>query len=296
MILLIILFNYNNDSDLFQTIFAIQSLLENMDSLTIQNKSYLYYKGTFPLSHFSNVTPTTDNKVKINNDVIDEQDNSKIGINGPTQNMRGNSNSTNLFIPLDSNTTINYDNTFWTINISDWIAIVLGAIALVASLPSLVGLVIYHLYRPNIDILIVAPPSTNSEHNTHYEHNQEIMWSDLRFINIRNFTKRTFRIETKVATKEPLERTPNTVRLFPHSGLGKGFPFNEGFWTKTEPMDFPGGGGGMGLTFPYISESKENMITITVNPRINLSEFGFPSFYGEISLKPIEAIFRIVIH
>lgn len=292
-ILLVFFIDYDIELDLIQPIYVIGSLFENMDSITIQNKTYLFNKGTFPLSHFTNVTPNTDNKIKIDNNISDEQNQSIVGIDETVQNTPSNSNSANFSSSFDSGITANESN-FWTMNVSDWISIVIGIIALVASLPSLLGIIISHLYKPNVDILIVAPPSGNNMGNSHYTHDQQVRWSDLKFLNIRNFTSRTFRIEIQINTKEPWKENPATARFFPHNGIGKGYPFNEGFWIKTDYMEFAGGGHVMGLIFPYTPEPNENTISITVNLKINLSEFGFPSFYGEINLKPIKSIFRVV--
>jgi hypothetical protein len=64
----------------------------------------------------------------------------------------------------------------------------------------------------------------------------------------------------------------------------KGYPFEGGFWIKTNIMDFPGGGHGvMSFLFPYVPKQMDNIIDIIVYSKVNISEFDFTSFYGEIS-------------
>jgi hypothetical protein len=83
--------------------------------------------------------------------------------------------------------------------------------------------------------------------------------------------------------------------LFAYNGLKKGYPDEGGFWLKTNLLDLSGGKFRVfDFIFPYIPEPATNVIDIIIDSRIKISQFRFPFFYGEISLKPIKTRFRII--
>ena len=174
---------------------------------------------------------------------------------------------------------------FWKISISDLISLCLGAIAIWASLPSIVSQFLSHFYKPKLEAFI--PP------RFFYTENESILWSELdTHINIRNSTLRTFQLVIEIIIDKPWVLKTNAQGLYPHQGLKGGYPLRSGFWIKTDEISLSGNGT-MAILFPYIPKQEEAILEIVIHPKIHLSQFRFPSNYGEVYLKPIYEVFRI---
>jgi hypothetical protein len=176
---------------------------------------------------------------------------------------------------------------FWNLKVTDYISIILAIVALIATIPYLVNLGFAQFYKPKLEAFI--PPSFR------YEKNAKVKWSDLNNgINFRNNTLRRFTIEVEISMDKAWPLIPSGERLYPLSGLKGGYPLQGGFWRKTNSWDLPGGGGSLALSFPFNPQQENCSLEITIYPRMHLSEFGFPRYFGEVFLRPIRERFRVV--
>lgn len=101
---------------------------------------------------------------------------------------------------------------FWKISISDLISLGLGAIAIWASLPSIVSQFLSHFYKPKLEAFIPL--------RFFYAEDESILWSELdTHINIRNSTLRTFQLVIEIIIDKPWVLKTNAQGLYPHQGL-----------------------------------------------------------------------------
>jgi hypothetical protein len=192
---------------------------------------------------------------------------------------------------------------FWNITFSDilssvgdtlsnlnpeTISLILGIFALIVSIPNAIIFFVGHFYKPKIEAFF-AP-------SFQFEKNAKIIWSQLNntLIQVRNNTSRNLLIEIEVITEKPWQHNPDASALILYSGLKGGYPLKGAFWVKTKVLDIPGNSGN-GFTFPLIPQQENNLLEIIIHPRIKLSEFKFPTFYGEVYLNPIKEKFTITL-
>lgn len=177
---------------------------------------------------------------------------------------------------------LNNPNDFWNISISDIVSLFLGIVAFIAALPTIIGFFISHIYKSKIEIFF--PPKF------HYEKDAKVKWNGLENPNVRNNKNKVFQVELEIISLQPWQINPRMQNMFPHGGLRKEVQGKGGFWRKTNRFELSSQ---MSFIFPLIPVQQHNIIRIIIYPRIKLSEFGFPSFYGEISLRSIEFTFII---
>lgn len=232
---------------------------------------------------YSNETPLFF-QTSVNNSISASLEEMKEMINMSLSNQNASSTKKSLEVTPKSEDP----GDFWNLRITDYISIILGLIALVAIIPYLINLFFAQFYKPKIEAFI--PPSF------HYEKSAKVKWSDLsNLTNFRNNTLRRFTIEIEIIMDRSWPDNPAAAGVYPFSGLKGGYPLQGGFWRKTNSRDFPGGGGIMALSFPFQPQQEECHLEIVIYPRMHLSEFGFPRYFGEVYLRPIREIFRVTL-
>ena len=163
---------------------------------------------------------------------------------------------------------------------AETLSLVLSIVAIVAALPALSKIVLYHLYVPKLDVFF-PPASTYSE---------EVLLkpedvSRGKFINIRNDDKREFTIQIEFILDKPWKLTNNQRIL--EQGLKSGHQYKAGFYFTTETFQIPGNHSIMGLNLPFEVRLEKCSLEIIIYPKVHMSEFGLPRYFGECDLKPI---------
>jgi len=166
------------------------------------------------------------------------------------------------------------------------LSFILSLIAIIASFPTLARIVIYHVYSPNLDIFF--PPAFT------YSETVLITPENLRRgldLNIRNNEKRDFTAQIEFILDKPWRLIDD--RRIVEKGLTGGHNRKAGFYFKTEPFQIPGQSI-TGLFFPFQIQPEECSVEIILYPKIHMSEFGLPRYFGECDLKPIKKHFRLL--
>lgn len=181
------------------------------------------------------------------------------------------------------------------------ISLIISVIALIASLPHLSKFFVYHFYRPKLEVFFPSPKEDKMKWSDIVERT-EIKWSELTAkegerinpLNILSKDKRTLSIEIEFIINKPWKLKQNMRKYFAKKGLRGGYPLQGGFWYRTRSFQLAGYIS-MGLAFPFEPQPEECSLGFIIYPKIHLSEFGFPRYFGDVDLKPVKKIFKITI-
>jgi len=179
-------------------------------------------------------------------------------------------------------------------NLSLVIGIVALVIAIIASLPTLSKFFIYHFYHPNLEVFF---PPTNTTNVTNYPdlvNRKELKWYELRVLNIRNKDLKALNAKIEFVVDKPWKLKPGKEENYPEGGLAGGYPLEGGFWFRSKSY-YLAANSLMGITFPLIAQPEKCSLKIIIYPKIHLSEFGLPRYFGEVDLKPIKKEYRITV-
>ena len=183
-----------------------------------------------------------------------------------------------------------------TINIlSLVIGIVALVIAIIASLPTLSKFFIYHFYHPNLEIFFSPTNTTNEINYSDIVNRKELKWNELETaLNIRNKNLKALNIKIEFVVDKPWKLKIGMKENYPESGLAGGYPLEGGFWFRSKSY-YLSANSLMGIMFPLIAQPEECSLKIIIYPKIHLSEFGLPRYFGEVDLKPIKKEYRITV-
>jgi len=179
------------------------------------------------------------------------------------------------------------------------ISLIITLVALIASLPYLSKFFVYLVYRPQLEIFF--PPPNEIKMRAEIVERTEIKWSELttgkrgKFnpLNIHLKDKRALNIEIKFIIDKPWKLKENMKKYFTEDGLVGGYPQKGGFWYKSKSFHLSGYST-LSLAFPFKPQPEECSLEVIVYPKIHLSEFRLPRYFGDVNLKPIKKIFKIV--
>ncbi|NJE47339.1 hypothetical protein E3E35_07990 [Thermococcus sp. GR7] len=163
---------------------------------------------------------------------------------------------------------------------------ILSIIAIIASFPVLSKIVLYHFYVPKLDVFF--PPAFS------YSEKVLLKPEDIangKVINIRNNDKREFIIQIEFILDKPWKLIDD--RRILESGLKSGYQHKAGFYFKTETFQIPGNNSITGLRFPFEIKLEECSVDIIIYPKVHMSEFGLPRYFGECDLKPVKKHFEL---
>ena len=181
------------------------------------------------------------------------------------------------------------------------ISLVISILALIASLPYLSKFFVYHFYNPKLEIFF---PSSNKDKMKWFEivKKTEINWSELNIkekrgeiipLNIRLKDKRTLSIKIDFIIDKPWKLKQDMGKYFTNIGLRGGYPSKVGFWYRTISfLLYPYSV--MGINFPFEPQPEECSLEVVIYPTVHLSEFGLPRYFGDVDLKPIKKVFKII--
>ncbi len=179
------------------------------------------------------------------------------------------------------------------------ISLIISLVALIASLPHFSKFLVYHFYKPKLEVFF--PPSDKDKIEwSEIVERTEINWSELATkergkinpLNIRIKDKRALSIEIEFIIDKPWKLKHNMEKYFAKKGLGGGYPLQGGFWYRTISFHLAGYSS-MSLAFPFEPQPEECSLEIIIYPKVHLSEFGFPRYFGDVDLKPIKKVFKI---
>jgi len=179
------------------------------------------------------------------------------------------------------------------------ISLIISIVALIASLPHLSKFLVYHFYKPKLEVFF--PPSNKDKVKwSEIVERTEIKWSELATeergkinpLNVRSKDKRALSIEIEFIIDKPWKLKQDMEKYFAKRGLGGGYPLQDGFWYRTISFHLAGYSL-MGLAFPFEPHPEECSLEIIIYPKVHLSEFGFPRYFGDVDLKPIKKVFKI---
>jgi hypothetical protein len=163
-----------------------------------------------------------------------------------------------------------------------YLALIALCISILGSSPITSRFLIYSLYEPKLDITIGG--WSNS-----------LKWSEIFFndtiagIAICNLdAERDMYVEIEFKASAPIKVRPQMETSF----IERGFPSRSGFVYRMMTLHIPANGGG-GPAFPFEPYNEEVTLLITVYPRMKMSHFGLPVFFGDIDLKPYGETFII---
>lgn len=141
-------------------------------------------------------------------------------------------------------------------------------IAVIAALPYIVKLYKYYRWRPEIHILYHESLITSAE-------------------NLSNEVE----IRIEYAFPETNQKTLKTTQRLIDDNLvetdRKGHPFSLTYLRGEEFLLFPG------QRHDLVELEPETITRVRIYPKVHLSEFGWPRFYGDVELKPIDRIIRL---
>lgn len=166
------------------------------------------------------------------------------------------------------------------------LSLIFSTIAIIVCIPALSKIALYHVYTPKLDIFF--PPAFSYSETVQLEPQDSIKG---KFINIRNNDKKELTIQLEFILDKPWRLKNDRIIL--ERGLKSGYPQKGGFYFKTETFRIPGNLV-MGLSFPFEIKPEECSVDIIIYPKIHMSEFGLPRYFGETDLKPIKKHFKLL--
>ncbi len=169
------------------------------------------------------------------------------------------------------------------------IPLLISSLALIAGLPSLTKLLVYLFYDPDLEIFF-PPPDVDknkiywSEITPKSEGNREVE----KPLNIRSKNQRTLSYQIEFKSDKALDLQRLERKLYKVSLIGGGgFSFRR-HNSRRLPKKTTGA-----LAVPFQPENEKCKLKIVLHPKIHLSEFGFPKYFGEVDLNPITKSFII---
>ena len=119
------------------------------------------------------------------------------------------------------------------------ISLIISIVALIASLPHLSKFLVYHFYKPKLEVFF--PPSNKDKVKwSEIVERTEIKWSELATeergkinpLNVRSKDK-ALSIEIEFIIDKPWKLKHNIEKYFTKKGLGGRYPLQSGFWYRT---------------------------------------------------------------
>jgi len=156
-------------------------------------------------------------------------------------------------------------------------------ISVLASFPILSKFYIYYSYAPPLDITIGS-------------FNTTIPWSQIYGPNgsiagiaiINKDVDRDMTVQMEIKVNDTVQLRPNMQNYFETVPTRNGFMFR-----LITSLYLPANGGG-GPTFPFEPLDASLKIDITVYPTMKMSEFGLPTFFGDVELQSFTKEFIVV--
>ena len=121
------------------------------------------------------------------------------------------------------------------------ISLIISVVALIASLPHLSKFLVYHFYKPKLEVFF--PPSNKDKMEwSEIVERTEIKWSEIATeergkinpLNVRSKDKRDLSIEMEFIIDKPWKLKQDIEKYFAKRGLGSGF------WYRTRSFHLAG--------------------------------------------------------
>jgi hypothetical protein len=164
------------------------------------------------------------------------------------------------------------------------IALIALCISVIGSSPITSRFLIYYLYEPKIKIGMAFGGTCPFNGKTTFN-SLEVLDSTLNIVNTD--IKRNMRIEIEFIASKPIKINPQFEGYFREQGLGGG-----GFRFVTNEFYLPAHST-LGLGYPFELYYEEFTLEVIIYPKMKMSEFGLPRFFGDIDLRPVKKTFVI---
>lgn len=149
------------------------------------------------------------------------------------------------------------------------ITFIIGLIALIAALPFALKFFIYILYRPKFEIGLQGET-----------------------INIFLRDKRRLDINIRFVSDTPLNKKEEAKHFISGIDMTGAAKSKNRFVYKSISSSLPGYST-LGFTFPFEPGPEKCTVDIMIYPKVHLSEFGLPLYFGDVDLKPVVEILTI---
>lgn len=192
-------------------------------------------------------------------------------------------------------------------------SVIISITALLGTSPFWSRLLIHHLYKPKLSVRI---PSFEKQLSDNFDESiitmaaeindftdYSVDWNDIQddvLIKIRNYDSKSYKYEIEISINQPWNPREGFAEIYNSQvSFRGGAPLRriEGpSWFKLSGRLIAGASAQV-MQFPLIPSTKkmndDTYLEIELFPKLDMSEFGLPRFFGDTTLKPINKKYKI---